>query len=170
MDYPEAISYCKQGFIKWYSENDIRLLPKTNVGGNHAELRSYCFYLDHKTSDDKIKSVFLPFLKFAYSYRQNSDAHPGCFLDELVFNEKSYRLEIKYSKKGEKFELYFFHKTEENSDRNADEIIEQILENQQFLFNANSRHFFKEVDYTQGIREVKSLCSELKSKLWPSIT
>lgn len=165
LKYPEAISYCNQGFIKWYSENDIRLLPKTNVGGNHAELRSYCFYLDHKTSDDQIKSVFSPFLKFAYSYRQNSDAHPGCFLDGLVYNHKSYRLDIKYSKKGEKFELYFFHKTEEITDRNTDEKIVQILENQKFVFDTNHRHFFKGVDYTQAFREVQSLCSELKIKL-----
>jgi hypothetical protein len=162
--YPDAISYCKLGFIKWYSEDDIRLLPQKVVGGYHTELRSYCFYIEHKMSDDQIKSSFSPFEKFGYFTQQNSDAHPGCKLNGFLFNEKQYRLDIRYSKEHPKFEFCFYHEVG-FEDRNIDHLIIEVLENQTFGFNGTHNHYYREVEYSKTFKEIENLCIALKNQL-----
>lgn len=161
LNYPEAISYCKLGFIKWYSENDIRLLLTTKVGGYHAELRSYCFYLEHKISDDVIKSSFSPFKKFTYFPQQNSDARPGCRLSGFHLKEKQYQLDIRYSREEPKFQLCFYHGVG-FEDRKTDNLIIEILEKQIFIFNTTYNHYYREVEYAEASKEIENLCLALK--------
>ncbi|CAG2534038.1 Protein of unknown function DUF262 [Maribacter dokdonensis] len=165
IEYPKAISYCNQDLISWNGENDIRLLPGKIVGGYHTELRSYCFFLEHSESESGETSVFNPFNIFWHFEMQNYDSHPGCYLSGLEFDEKSYRLDIKYSKNGGSFELCFFNDVEEIEDRNIDKTLVNVLEKQHFSFDDNEKYFFKEVDDLLIFDEIKSLCNDLIIKL-----
>lgn len=41
---PETINYCNQRFIRYINDNNISLLKKTRMAGNHANLFSYALY------------------------------------------------------------------------------------------------------------------------------
>ena len=52
IDYPEVWTYFNktEKFIRWYDEYNVGLVKSIQYGGKvyHAELRSYCLYLDYK--------------------------------------------------------------------------------------------------------------------------
>jgi|GEM_PF-1337917 len=166
LKYPDVISYCEKGFIKWYSENDVRLLPKTNVGGYHSELRTYCFYLENRDlkqdgSTDLLN--FLPFSEFKFFENKNSDGHPGCYLRKFKYKNKEYRLDVRYSKTVNKFEVCFYHNQQQIEDRNANKKIVDLVLNLDYQFDMNYNHYFKILDYGKAFQDIKILCEELKS-------
>lgn len=164
LKYPQAISFCTENAIRSFSDNDIRLLKGFQITAYHTELRTYCFYLEHKNSnarnDNRIApSKFLPFTKFWYFKDKNTDGHPGIYLDGFKYKNKEYKLVIRYSKDigTDEFELCFFHKTDEIENRFSD--IE--LEINDFNFNDEFKHYFKIVDYNSLENELIRLCKEL---------
>lgn len=163
LKYPKAISYCKETAIRWNSENDIRLLKGFPITAYHSELRSYCFYLENKhseaTNDNRIApDKYYPFTKFWYFVDKNTDGHPGFYLGGFTLTEKEYRLDVRYSKSKEEFELCFYHNADEKEYRNAD----IDLSNLNFVFDQNHKHFFKSVLFEEIDNELINLCIELK--------
>lgn len=165
LKYPQAISYCKESAFRWNSENDIRLLKGFPITAYHAELRTYCFFLQHKskeaTNGNRIAPMkFAPFTKFWFFEDKNTDGHPGCYLNEFSFNDKLYRLDIRYSKSECKFELCFYHNTNEIENRESDIDLENEFSN--FKFDKELKHYYKLVDYDSLENEIENLCNELE--------
>lgn len=172
LKHPEAISYCKETAIRYFSENDIRLLDGVAITGYHIGLRTYCFFLEHKNKEDTNKEkiapdYFMPFTRFWFFESKNTDGHPGCYLEGFVKNEKEYRLEIRYSKdlegeKANKFELKFFHKAEvENRESEFD------LKCFDFEYDDSEKVCRKFVDgkFDTLESELKKVCEELNNPL-----
>lgn len=163
LKFPQAISYCKETAIRKESENDIRLLKGFPIFAYHSELRSYCLFLEFKdksaTKDNRISPAkFSPFTKFWYFKDKNTDGHPGVYLEGFIHNNINYKLEIRYSKTKEEFEVCFFH-NEEIENRGND----ISLENLNFIFDSNLKHYFKSVPFDKIENELDIICSELKT-------
>ena len=45
IEYPDVFSYCKETFIDFYNEFDIRLIKQKTYNGKHADLYSFILYL-----------------------------------------------------------------------------------------------------------------------------
>lgn len=163
LKYPQAIEYCKESAIRWNSENDIRLLKGFPITAYHSELRTYSFFLENKsvnaTNDNRIApEKYCPFTKFWYFEDKNTDGHSGCYLEGFNLYKKEYRLDIRYSKGKEEYELYFYHKTDEIEDRKSDIKLEDLS----FVFDKNYKHYFKTISYVEIDSELMKLCTELK--------
>lgn len=165
LKYPQAINYCSESAIRRNSENDIRLLKGFPITAYHSELRSYCFFIEQKDKEAtnenrKAPTKFSPFKHFWYFEDKNTDGHPGCYLNGFKYQDKEYRLDIRYSKSGNiNYELCFYHCVVEVENRNSD----IILDTMGYTFNEESKHFFKSIDYADILIEVEKLCTYLKS-------
>ncbi|MFV0172205.1 MULTISPECIES: DUF262 domain-containing protein [unclassified Empedobacter] len=164
LKYPKAIDYCKETAIRKESDNDIRLLKGFPIYAYHVELRTYCFFLDNKNEaaaeDNRIApEKYYPFTKFWYFEEKNTDGHPGFYLGDFSLNEKEYRLDVRYSKSKEEFELCFYHNTDEKEYRNSDINLSKL----NFVFDQNHKHLFKSVLFEDIEIELNDLCSELNN-------
>jgi len=165
LKYPESISYCKSGFIKWNTESDIRLLSKTNVGGYHTELRSYCFYLENRDLQKSIKespSSLSPFKEFYFFVAKNSDGYPGCYLSKYYYKRKEYRLDLRYSRTANKFDVYFYH-NEQIEGRKANNTVADVVLKHDYKFDDSLNHYHKSIGYTNAFNEISTLCKELNN-------
>lgn len=163
LKFPQAISYCKETAIRKESDNDIRLLKGFPIFAYHSELRSYCMFLEHKdqnaTNENRVSPPkFYPFTKFWYFEDKNTEGHPGVYLEGFSHNNRDYKLEIRYSKKKDEFELLFFHK-EQIENRAANVSLEKL----NFVFDSNFRHYFKSIPFDKIENELDIICSELKT-------
>src|SRR5690606_36752778 len=105
---------------------------------------------------------YYPFTKFWYFEDKNTDGHPGFYLDGFILNDKEYRLDVRYSKKNEEFELFFYHKTEEIEHRET-----FILDNLDFNLDDIYRYCYKAVAYHQIDDELSKICVELNKLITP---
>ncbi len=164
LKYPQAINYCKESAIRWISDNDIRLLKGFPITAYHSELRSYCFYLQHKHSESINKDVishykFSPFTEFRFFEDKNTEGHPGLYLKGFIYLKKEYKLEIRYSKMSDTFELCFFQIHVESENRQYDENLKHKILN--FTFDAVYNHYWKIVEYELLENELKIICELL---------
>jgi hypothetical protein len=163
LKYPEAIRYCKASAIRKKSDSDIRLLKGFPITAYHAELRTYCFFREHKnieaTNNNRIApSIFSPFKYFWQFEQMNTDGHPGCYLSGFKHCNKEYKLDIRYSKSGDgNFELCFFHVADEYEKRDSDISIDSIG----YVFDENFKHFYKSISYDTILNEIKQLTNYL---------
>ncbi len=109
---PETIGFCKQGFIRYENDDNIKLLETSRAYGKHAELRSFNFYKNKLDGSFKKE----PFGKLYYWKNRMSKYEFPCirFSDWEVENEK-FRLEITF-----KESIYFvqFFKEDKNTINN----------------------------------------------------
>lgn len=91
-----AIQFCKQGFIRFNTENNIILLRTSRIYGSHAELRSYFNY--YYQGLDSIKN-FSPFKSMEYWKNPKGQYTFSCIrFSGWNSNNQSYNLEINYTK------------------------------------------------------------------------
>ncbi|MCX8524690.1 DUF262 domain-containing protein [Chryseobacterium formosus] len=164
LKYPQAINYCKESAIRWNSANDIRLLKGFPITAYHSELRTYCFFLDNRnknsTDENRIApEKFFPFSKFWYFEDKNTAGHAGCYLEGFNVQEKEYKLEIKYSKEEDEYQLCFYHKVDEIESRKTDINLEKLG----FVLDEKDGQYLKTVPYKKLENELKKLCTELKT-------
>tara|TARA_R110001592_G_scaffold103051_1_gene290385 strand:- start:7792 stop:10344 length:2553 start_codon:yes stop_codon:yes gene_type:complete len=165
LKYPETIKYCKATAIRKFSDNDVRLLKGFPITAYHAELRTYSFFLEHKnneaTSQNRIApSKFLPFSYFWHFEEMTTDGHPGCYLSGIKYNNKEYKLDIRYSKSDNgNFEFSFFHNTYEIENRDSEINLESIG----YVYDENFKHFYKLISHNKTLNELERLTNYLKN-------
>lgn len=165
LKYPQAISYCSESAIRKNSENDIRLLKGFPITAYHSELRSYCFFKEHKDKEAtdynrKAPKKFAPFGYFWHFEDKNTDGHPGCYLEGFKYHDKEYKLDIRFSKSGNtNFELCFYHKAIDVENRNSDINLVTL----DYTFNEEYKHYFKSIDYAKILIELENLCTYLNT-------
>jgi hypothetical protein len=87
---PAVISYCSQRLIRWEDKDEIYLLKATQMNGKHAELYSYCLYMNRLAALDE--SGFLKPIGILYFDATSTDYFPGIGLYftyenvHLIFN------------------------------------------------------------------------------------
>lgn len=150
---PETIEFCKQGFIRWEDEGNIKLLETSRAYGKHAELRSFNFFKNNLQDSFNYE----PFEKLYYWRNRMSKYEFPCirFSEWEVGNEK-FRLEITY--KDSKYFVQFF-KEEKNVINNT--AIEEYFINNEWL-NQGS-FFFKEFETQDELKiNLDTLLADLK--------
>lgn len=75
---PEAIEYCGKRAIRLISENEVYLLKKIQMNGEHAELFTYCFF--HKLLKLQDRTSFFPFIIYEYQSVIGTDINPHILL------------------------------------------------------------------------------------------
>lgn len=89
---PELMRYCGNGFIRFESERDIKLLSKSQLNSYHVELYTYHFYLQYL----KRNEVLSPFTQQNY-YPINSKEYDFCIsLMGWSYKDKKYDLDISF--------------------------------------------------------------------------
>lgn len=166
LKYPGAIDYCNLSAIRIIKNNEIRLLKGYVITAYHAELRTYCFYLEHgikkSLGDDAPRAFkFSPFNKLNHFEDMATDGHPGCYLSGFNYCGKDYRLDIRYSRKNNhdntpEFDLCFFHNTNiENR--------ESDINLKGYDYDAEHyKHYTKTVPYNDILDELEKLISYFK--------
>jgi len=149
-----AIEECKYNEIRWFSENDVRLLQSSTITGYHLELRTMWLYQELINSNFDIN----PFEKQEYLWDKNTGGCPGIKLSSFSFQNKKYDLDIRFAKDGSGYELCFYHKASSISDRLADVEVVKLLSD--FVYDNNYRHYYHKVkkesilDYLNHIKTV----------------
>jgi len=165
LKYPQAIKYCKASAIRKFSDNNTRLLKGFPITAYHAELRTYCFFIEHKNSDatnnNRITPYkFSPFSEFWFFEEMTTDGHPGCYLSGFKHCNKEYRLDIRYSKLDDNnFELFFFHNADKIENRDSEITLDSIG----YDFNKIFKHFYKPISYDKILNEIELLTNYLKT-------
>lgn len=145
--------------IRWNNNDDVRLLQSKTVIGYHLELRTV--YLYDKLSQSKID--FSPFEKFEFLWDKTSEAKPGISLIGFKFNNKNYRLDIRYiiKENSQLYNLSFYHNTENREDRNPDTNVLNSL-GSDFEYNGQSKQYEKNVTLDNIETEIENICKNLK--------
>ena len=148
VDNKKALEECKYGEIRWFSENDVRLLHSSTITGYHLELRT--IHLFQRILDENLN--LLPFESIEYLWDKNTGGHPGIRLVNYSFNGKVYNLDIRFMFTGEGYEISFYNVSDSIRNRSADDIVINKLND--FCFDETSKRYFKFVlseDISNGL-------------------
>lgn len=83
IETPEAIEYCWRRAIRQWKENHIYLLRKTQMNGAHAELYTYCLYLNELVQMEHASGLLPLVLNQPYFSSSVIDVQPGVRLSWL---------------------------------------------------------------------------------------
>ncbi|MCL3781162.1 DUF262 domain-containing protein [Prolixibacteraceae bacterium JC049] len=117
---PEVIQYLGfNKFIRWESKNEIYLLRKKRLSGEHAEYYSYAFYNNYLKNN-----IPAPFTNSDYYSPSGNENIPCAYVDNWLLDEANYAMDIRYLHHEDQSEIRFFNR---ESDDIYDSIV-QILE------------------------------------------
>ncbi|WP_138432390.1 DUF262 domain-containing protein [Winogradskyella algicola] len=137
-----AIDFCKKGFIRYNSEDEIYLLRTTRIYGSHAELRSYVNYCTQEVQAMDPK----PFKKIFFWENPMSRHTFSCIIFEgWKYRDHLYNLELTYTTKKE-FLMQLVSK--ENTIINSD-IIEKLSLHEWQIDNSEKKVYLTFNDETE---------------------
>ena len=152
IETPAAIGYCEKRRIRHASDSSIYLLRKIQLNGAHAELFTYCFYINVLSPANKEKKFHV--LRPTYYESNTTEIEPGVRLF-CNFEEQSYIFDLEFQSGGYRLWIQFeeaipdvlsslllglgFSKTENRFHRTcpADSIERCVFELDHQLANAN---------------------------------
>jgi len=154
----QLIRYCSQGFISFYSPDDVKLLMHKQLNHRHREM--YTYNLFHKYFQDK-ETTYLPFLKFYNHEIKSSEDFSGLILKDWCHNKIYYQIEIYKMANEDKYDLYFVKSKGERNLENHSLEIRTILENNKIQWDADNKYFMA-TRFTEAnlISILKKICSE----------
>lgn len=91
---PKAISYCYQRFIRRNSEHEVYLLQKKQMNGTHAELFTYCLYINTLTPLED-EGLLGPLKLLTYQSQIGADIEPSISL-QFRYENDNLRFEIEF--------------------------------------------------------------------------
>ena len=161
INYPKSIEYCKQGFFRYFDESHIRLLGSSATSHYHAELRSFCLYLELLSQKNSDKINIQPFEKLRYHYVRSISELPCAVVDEWVFENVTYAIDVRFISEIDQYEVRFFGR--ENS--SIDNKIKVVLPKE---YTANTKYaddsyLYFNSDEEQVIQSIQNLCKLLKA-------
>lgn len=108
----EIIKYLNPNkkYIRWNNQHEIYLLEKQRLSAKHAELYSYSFYVNYLMG-----KTFQPFQKSDY-YSAPGYEVSCAFLDNWVYEDSEYAIDIFYDAEQRSYGLRFFSRNNEISD------------------------------------------------------
>ncbi|HUU87956.1 MAG TPA: DUF262 domain-containing protein [Candidatus Glassbacteria bacterium] len=117
---PNYIFYCTNRHIRWYSENKIYLLSKTQMNGRHVEL--YSWDLFKRQYENK---SFLPFKSKPLYSESTSREPPYIVIKGFKFNDNSFAIDLAY-KEENKYYLKFYDENDVEIPNSIAEILEDL--------------------------------------------
>ncbi|MEC4049132.1 DUF262 domain-containing protein [Flavobacterium sp. SUN046] len=155
------IRYCSQGFISFYSEDNIKLLMHKQLNHRHREMFTYNLYHKYFLNQE---TTYLPFKKFYNHEIKSSDDYSGLILEGWCYNKIYYHIEVYKIEKENKYDLYFLKsKSDRNLENHAIEI-RTILDNNKINWDADNKYFMAS-KFTEAnlISTLKKICSEFNN-------
>lgn len=152
---PGAIDYCKQRMIRELFDGYIVLMSQSQLNHYHAELRSYCFYLNYvKGQIDK----FQPFCRVFYSDVKTSEDSPGIIIGDHQYLEYNLYIFIYYDSPIDHAGLTL-------GDKNGKKLPFEIGEKAESCgFEESENSYIYETQSEQELlRKITLLCSLLKN-------
>lgn len=144
-------------YIRKESESQIYLIKSERMSGQHAELYSYVFYLNHLKNND---GNFSPFENNWYYSPSGTEEEPCAFIDNWHYKGAEYEIDIYYLPDEHKFEMYFF----DNNNKNFNNVRSLLLQNDMVeIYEDNGFYYWKkENNEANSLTFLNSLCHELK--------
>ena len=157
MEYAYPIKQAGLLEIRLYSDEDIRLLPAKTVVGYHLELRTVYLKIFISKSLIELK----PFTSPQLMQEKTTEGHPGIFFSGFSFEDRNYRLDIRYTFKNKEYIFYFYHHAESLKARVMSEQIAQALHS--YNLDETSRSVYKIVMFEDVMHELLALVASVKS-------
>lgn len=157
--YPLVLKKCFE--MRYFDNDDIRILPGSSILAYHLELRS----LSLKNKLDEIKFNFGPFLSLDYFWQQYTNNLPGIQFKHFEFQENKYNLIIKFSITEEQFFNLKFVPDEKNKIMEIPDLIVEELVNIGFSLNDNALEkqlHFEDIDFNPLINKLSEIFDLLK--------
>jgi len=159
---PSLIGYCKQGIIRFESDNDILLYGESQSNHMHVEMHTYYLWktlLEHHSADYK------PFKRNDYEEVKSIEDYPCIVFDEFCFKRKNYEARIYYCLNDdfpEPYEIAFTKSKGENIPEKYGEEIKEVLEKCNFAWYEDySGYFFTSKSSDVIVQKIKQLSSEM---------
>lgn len=145
-------------FIRWESENEIFLIKKQRLSGEHAEYFSYAFYIDFLKGKPKYLS---PFKETYYHPISGNEELPCVVINDWTFKNVTYAIDVRFISEIDQYEVRFFGR--ENS--SIDNKIKAVLPKE---YTANTKYaddsyLYFNSDEEQVIQSIQNLCKALKA-------
>jgi hypothetical protein len=154
---PHCFDYCQQKLIAWRSEDEIYLLKHSQMNHHHAELRTYYLYKEWIEEAYK-KETFLPFTTCKYFDPANSSERPYAYLDEFIYHDFTYALDILYLPSA--YELRFFSR---DSDEKASNLLKEI--NNRAVLNMEFKKRSEDYDGGQLVSSGYKTMADVKKRI-----
>ncbi len=91
--------------IRWISEDEIYLLRKMRLSGEHAEYFSYALFIKYLEGRPP-----LPFINTNYYSTSGNEEIPCAFIDEWMLDADCYAIDVRYLYEIAQFEIRFFNR------------------------------------------------------------
>ena len=155
------IRYCSQGFISFYSDDDIKLLMHKQLNHRHREMFTYNLY--HKYFQNQ-EVNFLPFTKIYQHEIKSSDDYSGLVLKEWCHNKIYYQLEIYKITDKNKYDIYFLKSKGDRNIENYGTDLKTVLADNKINFDADNKYFMAS-KFTEAslISTLKKICTEFNT-------
>jgi len=155
------IKYSSQGFISFYSVDDIKLLMHKQLNHRHREMFTYNLY--HKYFRNQ-EITFLPFKKIYQHEIKSTDDYSGLVLKDWCLNKIFYQIEIYKSTVEYNYDLYFLKSRGDKNIENYSHEIRLILDSKKIFWDIDNKHYkFTGYNESSLISTLKSICSEFNN-------
>ena len=155
------IRYCSQGFISFYSSNDIKLLMHKQLNHRHREMFTYNLY--HKYFQNH-EADFSPFAKIFQHEIKSTDDYSGIILKDWCYNKVYYQIEIYKMTNENKYDIYF---QKSKGDRNLENYapnIRTILDDNKIKWDEENKYYMNtKLSEVSLISTLKKICSEFNN-------
>ncbi|WP_158860358.1 DUF262 domain-containing protein [Lunatibacter salilacus] len=163
---PEAIRYCEQGFIRFESEENIKLFKASQQNHLQRELRTYSLSLNELS----VEVLFRPFANINHHAVQGGSEWSYAYLNEWTYDSEDYELNVHYYFKVEapskSFKIQFIKKSEPSGNKNYNSNIASILESCGFKWHAEDDSFINSfLQSAPNEKSVKEILLKLCNKL-----
>ena len=164
----EIMNDSSTGLIRKLSDDDIRILRTTSIGGAQSELRSLAFYFQYiKPEEVEVE----PFKTKDYFPVSSQKELPAVFLNNWYFNQNRYFLDIRFFKT--EFELRMGIRDQDKNVRSFDRDLLLVLETHGFKeqpdrFQDNSlfKYLATEEETNNILRGLLQEFSEIKKEVF----
>jgi len=159
IENPEIFNYLGNYlFIRFESNEEVYLLARIKMSGEHAELYSYCLY--NQLKNDPFFENPAPFSSIGYYYPSGDDYKPFMYLNAWITGENHFDLYCSYNG-AQQYKLKLLNQNESGIPRKISDIFKKTG------FIHNKPYYEKVVDSTSVKKDIKlfceTLCLELKS-------
>jgi hypothetical protein len=163
---PSLIGYCKQGIIRFMSDDDILLYGESQSNHMHVEMHTYYLWKKHI---EPRKSDFKPFKRLYYEEVKSIEDYPCIVFDEFTYNRKSYELRLYYCNDDgfpDPYEIEFIKSKGENAPDKFGEEIKEVLEQCNVVWNEDySGYFFTSVNSDEIVGKLLQISSKMEELL-----
>lgn len=154
---PKLLNYLgPKRYVRKLSNHGFVLFSGERMKGAHAELYSYNYFLENLENKD-----FAPFEKVYYYFAGGDDVNerPCAFLDNWLFDNTSYAIEIPYFYDRSKYKLRFFYReTGTYNDK-----LKTILDSENFVENIDSDDSYELfLPENEVLPKINSICKSFQ--------